>query len=112
MDRKANVIIATESQLPGLNVSCLKRVIQFDVNPSHSSLLAKASTHASVIVFFMRHEVLAVNVLQAAGVALKAQATELLPLQYNHETDRILSIEAVCSRLWPGDNLHVSTRVI
>lgn len=89
------MIITTESQLAGICISGLKRIIQYDLTPQSSCLLARACNHASVIIFCMRHEVLAVNLLQAAGLPLTAQAAELLPLQYNQETDRILSIEAV-----------------
>eukprot|EP00892_Ulva_mutabilis_P006623 jgi/Ulvmu1/4332/UM002_0055.1 len=98
LEKRTGVIIATESQLAGLHMQNVKRFIQYDITPHSSTLLAKASAHASVILFIMRHEVLAVNLLQDAGVSLNEQATDLLPLQYNQETDRTLSIEALMRR--------------
>lgn len=95
MDRKASVIMATEPQLAGLDVSGFKRFIQYDITSLGCSLATRASSHASVIIFFMRHEVLAVNLMQDAGVELSNQAADLLPLQYNNETGQIFTIEAV-----------------
>lgn len=94
-DRKSSVILATEAQLVGLDLSGCKRIIQFDLSLPLSSVVTRAVSHASVVIFMMQHEVLAVNVLQEAGVALTFQPADPLPLQPDSESGHILSVEAV-----------------
>lgn len=111
LERKASVILATESQLAGLDMSGFKRFIQYDITCLGCSLATRASAHASVIIFFMRHEVLAVNLMQDAGVPLSNQATDLLPLQHNNETGQVLTIEAVRTSCFKPANVGFVLRI-